>query len=137
MLLNYIRSRDKIYSAVPVAASLPWLLWLHYELCFFSLFISFVFLYYCSFYHSIFIFYLHPAQILTDGKEWAVNCWCLRNSEWLLIKGFKVFLWWHLRNMIMSKTINISAHFVFFYFVHQICSYDILTFDSKMNYFLG
>lgn len=34
-LLNYIRSHDKIYSAVPIPASLPWLLWLRYKLCFF------------------------------------------------------------------------------------------------------
>lgn len=97
-LLNYIRSHDKIYSAVPIPASLPWLLWLRYKLCFFffPLFISFVFpCYYIS------VFYLHPAQILTDRKVWAVNCWCLWNSECLLVTGFRVFLWWHLSNMIM------------------------------------
>lgn len=77
VLLRYIGSRDKIYSAVPSPASLPWPLWLHCELGFFYLFISFVFLYYWSLDHSIFGFQLHPVEILTDGKLWAVNRWCL------------------------------------------------------------
>lgn len=101
MLLNYIRSHDKIYSAVPFDASLPWFLWLHSECIFYPLFISFVFFYIdCSFFIS-FIFHLHPVQILTDDKIWAVNCWWLWNDEWLLIKVFRVLLWWYLRNMIM------------------------------------
>lgn len=79
MLLNYIGSHDKIYSAVSIVAILPWLLWLHYDCMIFSLFISFVFLYYCSFNHGILVFHLHAAQILTDEKVRVVNCWCLWN----------------------------------------------------------
>ena len=40
ILLNYIGSHDKIYSAVSIAAILPWLLWLHYESWFFFVYSS-------------------------------------------------------------------------------------------------
>lgn len=81
MLLNYIRSHDKILFSCLHCCSLALASVVTLWVVIFSLFISFVFLYYCSFYHSILVFHPHAAQILTDEKVWVVNCWCLWNSE--------------------------------------------------------